>query len=230
MTFPGRFVVASFQQAETMLEGFLQVVPFCEEHENVWSPQLVTILIEACSQLDSLWITELRGEGEETRPNIQDYFTKLGSKVSNNWLVIWGEKGVKVQPFAAWHGASTYKPLPWWQAYNNLKHDRLKHRKEATYRNAVDSMAGLFIAMYKCRNCADALAEQEWAVAPARYGMEAADFYGDSCPMLGVVAESKFFSYPMHAETKLEKSTGVVSSKQSHRFQRWCVENRMYIH
>ena len=54
-SFPGETVISSFTQLEGMFQEVLGHIPYVPEHEDVWSPSLVTILLEACSQLDSLW-------------------------------------------------------------------------------------------------------------------------------------------------------------------------------
>jgi len=49
-------------------------------------------------------------------------------------------------PFAPWKGlisGGAYSALPWWQAHNALKHDRLRHIREGTLRNAVDALCAL---------------------------------------------------------------------------------------
>jgi hypothetical protein len=53
--FPGETVISSFRHIELMFEDVLGNIPYVPEHENVWSPSLVTILLETCSLLDSLW-------------------------------------------------------------------------------------------------------------------------------------------------------------------------------
>ena len=36
-------------------------------------------------------------------------------------------------------------PLDWWQAYTDVKHDRLANRTRATMRHAAHALAALFI-------------------------------------------------------------------------------------
>lgn len=49
-----------------------------------------------------------------------------------------------IEPFREW-GAN--KSLPWWNAFTNLKHDRLKNHKEATLINSIRALAAAFVIL-----------------------------------------------------------------------------------
>jgi len=53
-------------------------------------------------------------------------------------------KGYPIEPFKEW-GAG--KSLPWWNAFTNLKHDRLNNHKEATLLNTILALAGCFVIL-----------------------------------------------------------------------------------
>jgi hypothetical protein len=86
--FPGYSVISWFETVESWLSDVLTVVPYCEEHLNVWSPQLVTVLLEACSQIDSLYKDEF-GEID-----IVGYFTRCGETLAPRWLLFWAESSM----------------------------------------------------------------------------------------------------------------------------------------
>jgi hypothetical protein len=46
----------------------------------------------------------------------------------------------------------------------------------------------------------------------------------DDCPIMGVVAESRLFSHPVHAGGAHRPMGGVVL-RPSYRFSRWCRDN-----
>jgi hypothetical protein len=52
--------------------------------------------------------------------------------------------GYLIAPFEAWAAGSA---LTWWQAFTNLKHDRLTSFREATLRNVIWSLAANFILL-----------------------------------------------------------------------------------
>ena len=94
-TFPGATVISSFSQLELMFNDVLRHIPYVPEHENVWSPSLVTILMEACSQLDSLWKYKVTNSPNAIVPpsghnlNITHYFQNFGQSLAYEWAVLW---------------------------------------------------------------------------------------------------------------------------------------------
>lgn len=227
--FPASAVVSSFRRVERMLNDVVEVLPYSDEHLDVWSPYLVTILLEACSQLDSLWKAKSRQTGSGSKdPKITDYFASFGSDVAHRWLVFWGEQGRRVQPFAPWIGAATYKPLEWWQAYNNVKHDRLANRTQAKLRHAVDAVAGLFIAILRSPECAAAVAHEGWIVpSPGALGIQAEDLLSDHSSVRGIVVESVLLSHPVKLGWKPGPPRHTMTSVRggSDRFRSWCAQH-----
>jgi hypothetical protein len=114
-----RNVVNWFTDAERNLYEFLGFVPYCDEHKNVWSPRLVTIFLDVCSQLDSLWSWEMEKNNKKPiygeNPYIVDYFVQFGSDITSKWAVFWGESGEKVQSFSPWLSlsASDFNKATW---------------------------------------------------------------------------------------------------------------------
>ncbi len=83
------------------------------------------------------------------------------------WLVLWSDAGYKIIPFAPWDSVATfdethYEPLAWWQAYNELKHDRWENKHKATVRNAVHAVGGLFLAIIHSPIMEVSLQESDW--------------------------------------------------------------------
>jgi hypothetical protein len=92
-SFSGYGVVSDYITLEKMLAEVLEYVPYCDEHKNLWSSKIVTILQESCSQLDSLLYFEaepLHSKPSE-RLTIANYYEYFGEKLSPKWVVFWGE-------------------------------------------------------------------------------------------------------------------------------------------
>lgn len=158
-------VITSYHISERHLGDMLRFVPYCREHENVWSPELATVLSLAGNQLDSLWraeVSALAHGKDRDGLNIVDYFQHVGKRVSPKWVVCWAEEGKVIRPFVQWEGRSAYAPLEWWTAYTDLKHDQFAHLRKATLKNAIEAVAGLFVAILSCEFCLDAMAAAGW--------------------------------------------------------------------
>ena len=86
--FPGRNVISWYESVEALLDDVLTVIPFEPSHLTVWSPKLTTVLLETCSQLDSLWKHEalLLPDVTGRRLTIKDYFKSLvGTLHPDGW-------------------------------------------------------------------------------------------------------------------------------------------------
>ena len=75
-SFPANTVVDSFLYCEQMLADVFRVVPYCDDHKEIWSPVLTTVIMESCSQLDSLWGHTAQQSScvTKTKFTIEDYF------------------------------------------------------------------------------------------------------------------------------------------------------------
>ncbi len=227
--FPANTAVNSYLDAEKMLVDVLRVVPYCNEHEDVWSPRLVTVLLESCSQLDSLWWQQAKRSPcvEKQRVTIADHFGHYGEAVARKWVVFYAEDPQKFEPFDTWSKASHFRPqdyqkLDWWEAYNKVKHDRLTNRQQASLRHTVRAMAGLFVAIIKCELCHNAM-QQAFLVSCSE------DYYlqtflkedSDSNKLYYVAVESELFTYPVGwCETPICQSDR-WGGPSSQRFRDW---------
>jgi len=168
--FSAHDVLDWYADAESMLMDFLRYVPYCDSHGEVWSPRLVTILQETCSQLDSLWRWEaVHTHGREnSRVNIKDYFELFGPELAGKSVLFWADKPVQIAPFAKWQGVTEFKkeayaPLDWWaEGYQKIKHNRLENRSCATLKRTVEALSGLFLALVRCESCWQSLWQKRW--------------------------------------------------------------------
>jgi len=235
--FPANSVLDWYTEAEQMLADFLEYVPYCDTHKEVWSPKLVFVLQETCSQLDSLWRWEaINVHGKNDRADIADYFELYGAKMAPRWTIFWADKPEKVQPFSEWQGTQ-YHPLDWWaEGYNKVKHNRLENRTCASLKRTVESLAGLFLAIVRSEYCWDTLWEKHWMswsddASPSPFDpidCLRADFGQRNDLGLGAVThmaiESKLFTYPVGLCEKLiipKKDNAHWRGNCSRRFKAW---------
>ncbi len=201
--FPANAVLNTYISTENMLIDAMRIIPYCEEHEDVWSPVFVTILLEVCSQLDSLWKyqAQLSSFVTKTRLTIKDYFEYFGEYLAPKWVVFYGEEPQKIQPYKSWSEVNEYKSnnYPdtewWWSAYNKVKHDRLRNRANATLKHVVNSLAGLFLAILRFELCRSAVAQASWLIGNG-YNLKAS--LGEDSPSVKsnfITAETKLFTY-----------------------------------
>jgi hypothetical protein len=218
-------VVEGHFAVEEMLREALQFVPYCEEHLDVWSPRLTTVILEAASQTDSLWrrVSLAKGHSEpDEHSRIGDYRKHFGKMLVPQWAVFFGGAAPsKIAPFLPW--SSDPSQLSWWKAYNALKHDRLDNKREGTLRNAVDATAALFLAIIYSGMCDLAIAANQMLEAHSNPTIESAtkllrDVKTEACAKI----ESRLFAHPLGLCT-----SGIIGYRRlwpgctSARFQAW---------
>ena len=234
--FPSNSVLDWYTEAEKMLADFLEYVPYCDAHKAVWSPKLVVVLQETCSQLDSLWRWEaINIHGKNDGVDIADYFEIYGTKMALRWVIFWADESEKIQPYSEWQGTQ-YCPLDWWkEGYNKVKHNRLENRTCATLKRTVESLAGLFLAIIRCESCWDVLWEKHWMSWDDSAGMpfEPLDCLREDfekiedkgrCNVSRMVIECRLFSYGVGIPTGLvrpRKDYLLSNSYCSNRFKAW---------
>jgi hypothetical protein len=152
---------------------------------------------------------------------IPDYFNNLGKKVADRWVVLWGEKGEHLQPFATWQGVPSYTPLDWWQAYNDVKHDRLANRRKATLRNAAYALAGLFLGILRSPACAEFILQEGW-IPSEPHDHDDPQMLLSDYPSIGfLAAESTLFSHLLSRDRKSRQGPTRCQTRASMRFVRW---------
>lgn len=111
--------------------------------------------------------------------------------------------------------------MPWWKAYNALKHDRIRNRREGTLQYAVESLAALFLAILYCDVCHHSLSTSGWLQSPNVNAAAHLDDHLNPHPGLFLSAETKLFSYPIGWMAEPFPSGGDWIGPASERFKFW---------
>ncbi len=148
-------VLCWYERIERGILDFMERVPLLPQNEDSPAPVLITHLMDTCGLLDSVFrdLTPdpAMVDGQYiTRDNcdIVD-FAKLHAErldLPNTRSLLLISPPRYRMPFEPWRSVvstGTYSPLPWWQAYNGLKHDLLRHINHGTLRTAIDALCGL---------------------------------------------------------------------------------------
>lgn len=142
--------IPQFELLIDELTNIFKVIEPIPENKNTYGHQLRNIQILACTEIENLLKNFLKVHGYKKKGNLtmNDYW------LANKYLHLnktffyffryndWGA----VCPFEAWEAAE-YTPLPWYAAYNRVKHDREGNFKEATLENAILSVAAVGIIL-----------------------------------------------------------------------------------
>ena len=106
--------VEGLSTVEDMLQEALRYVPFCIEHHSVWSPHFTTIILEAASQVDSIWKVTAKLDNPSSaseKLTLKDHFDRYGRLVAKQQVVFFGGAQPRaIGPFTGWDGNSFLAP------------------------------------------------------------------------------------------------------------------------
>lgn len=131
------------------LEKVTRYIEFSEENMDTYSIELSHILLSSCSEIDvllksicKLLVTPRKAENiDNYRQIIQKYLPNLIEEE-----VSIGRYRLLFKPFIIWKDGSQTNP-EWWKGYNNVKHHRDTHFKQANLKNAIYAVGALSIVV-----------------------------------------------------------------------------------
>lgn len=148
-----------FRILETDLIDFLNYIPIDyyigDERKEIYSPKLAELLIRIGSQVDIFFrhYDVVHNIFKKFHPNkrfdianftIENYrdIERDGTKILSNEKIILLSTNELIKPFEFW--IDKRYPL-WWNAYNNVKHQGFKNKKEGNLFNVIESLSALFL-------------------------------------------------------------------------------------
>lgn len=146
-------------QYELILDDLANLFKYVEPSQNnyqTYGHSIRNLIILACTEVENLFQSFLKGHNYHKKRNctMKDY------KEANKYLRLHlayaffprYTKLKLIRPFESW--SSENASLPWYKAYNDIKHDREANYKSATLENAIlcVSAVGIILAMMYGQN------------------------------------------------------------------------------
>ncbi len=161
-------LVRWYENLEEQISDFMRYVPPQGQNKKTWSPRLATVIVESCGLIDSLLRdispsrVTIKGETLKRKQLELPHFctlynTKYG--LATRSLIVLSSPPEYRTPFAGWTAA---KAPDWWTTHNKLKHERLKHAREATWGRAIDALAGALVTIAVLPELTQALMRRHW--------------------------------------------------------------------
>lgn len=131
---------------------------------NTYSHRIYELLLRTSTEFEANCKAILLSNGYQTTGNlnIPHYFKITQFAKLSEYEVTFGRwnNNRVFKPFASWN-SGTYSPLPWYQAYNNVKHNRYANFNQANLEHLMNAIAGLLCILYAQygENMADACFE-----------------------------------------------------------------------
>jgi len=193
-----------YMDIERRLCEVVRVLPFVEaaQLKEVRSPRLASILLEVASLVDALLRDQLpesfigaKGKTKQKKnANIDDYRKELepGLGLSGSQSLLLMGLPSLLRPFAPW-ADSNDNVLPWWRAYNKLKHDRLSRSGEVTLEDCLQAACALNQVMMNVPIIRSLVFRFGWAQLAGHNPQMAINVLGKSADQ-GYVAYTDFFA------------------------------------
>lgn len=140
---------------QNILKAFDEIANFVELDEinmNTYSHKIRELLILSCTEVEYLMKKLLIDNNYSTTRrylNTIDYYNcKEILKLDGYSVELKKYKDLKVfKPFSNWSEGATTETLPWYAAYNAVKHDRGGNFTQANLKNLMDSIAAIHILL-----------------------------------------------------------------------------------
>lgn len=136
-----------FVALEQDLAELSRYVEFSNDNFKTYSIELAHLLLAAASEVDVVLklICSLKNPAKN-HENINDYKNSIKQHLpyllDRNCYI--HRFGLTFEPWIDWNGDKN--PI-WWRSYNNVKHERNIHFKDANLENTLNAMAGLSLAI-----------------------------------------------------------------------------------
>lgn len=138
-----------------IIKDLLKLFEYIEPAENnliAYSHRTYELLLRASTEFETNCKRILEENGYSSnrgRLGIKDFYKiNQSSKLGSYEIVLkeWYPNEKRLQPFLNWKNG--HHSLPWYQAYNNVKHDRHKNFQDASLENVLLATSGLYAILF----------------------------------------------------------------------------------
>jgi hypothetical protein len=147
--------INSLEQIEgllTSLADIFRVVHGDTRNLEVFGTAIRDIIILACTEVENQWKAVLVANGAATiddRLSTVDYVRIAGPMKLHDYSVGLSRYPhvSEIRPFSGWIAASPSKSMPWYEAYNKVKHNREVNFSEAKLLHAIEAVAACVVML-----------------------------------------------------------------------------------
>lgn len=113
---------------------------------NTYSFKLLEMLIGICSALDRMFrkYTNLIGQSCNIK-NYKDSVASIDNKLYDSEIRLIDNEDILLKPFNEWEPSKNLDAPKFWNAYNDIKHDKNGGIINATYENVLNALSALYL-------------------------------------------------------------------------------------
>jgi hypothetical protein len=130
------------------LEQICRVIQPKGRNLRSYGHEIRNVLILASTEVEALWKSTLKANGIEGR-NTRDYVKLLNAMKLDQYAVSFSYYPwlPTIKPFGEWDSARPTISLEWYDAYNQVKHDRESNFRKANLLHAFQAVAAHFVML-----------------------------------------------------------------------------------
>lgn len=146
--------LSRFNQLELLLEDLsiiFQTIEPTKHNMNCYGHKIRNLIMLACTEFDSMCKNILVANDYQTRKMYKtDDYVKLKVPLKLDQYEVEFMRYPEIEartPFKTWELDKPTQSLRWYDAYNQIKHDRINNYKQATLENAIESISAIVILL-----------------------------------------------------------------------------------
>ncbi len=136
------------------LRAALDYIEPADANNAIYSFRLRDLLMRICTEIEAEFKEILAmnsySKGTPDKWDMRDFYQLNATHHLSSYelqIPYWNGTHKNRIPFSSWHNQLTYKSLPWYKAYNSVKHNRFTAFPEASLGNVIDAFSGLLILL-----------------------------------------------------------------------------------
>lgn len=140
---------ASYELLKNDLKLIFEFIEPCPENQAVFSHKIYELLLRACTEVESLCKQIFEANNKLARNIIRYSDLDNAMKLSSYKVKSYGFLYPEFSPFENFNSnvlRNNRSPL-WYKAYNNVKHSRLDHFNDASLKNAIEAVGGVYVLL-----------------------------------------------------------------------------------
>lgn len=141
--------IRSFDMIQQDVRNLFEYIEPDDQNLATYSMKIYDLYVRICLEVEANFKAIFR-ENKYSKNSkdwtVKDYFKINRTHHLSGYKItfpIWRGEKATFTPFSEWD-SKEYKPLDWYQIYNNCKHNRYEHMPKANFGNMLNAFAGLF--------------------------------------------------------------------------------------
>ncbi len=145
--------IRAFLLIQTDLQTIFEYIEPSDQNLQAYSFRTYELLLRTCTEVEANFKAIFRANTYSSRNgdrlNMRDDYVRIErSHFLSQYEVkmpYWSDGNPFRRPFAGWGNGN--HALPWYQAYNTSKHDRVQELRAATFTHLIDAFCGLAVVL-----------------------------------------------------------------------------------